>query len=91
MKIVLIGAGASPDRGSEAGITWGWAWHLAQDHDVWLVNYPEFRNEVESAFSPTIQIPGCKSFGCRMIAGSIPGGRIAAPGEYASSSTTCFG
>ena len=37
-----------PIRGSEPGQSWNWAWHLARDHEVWLVNAPEFRDEVEA-------------------------------------------
>lgn len=47
MRIVIVGHAASPDRGSEPGNSWDWAWYLSQQHDVWLVHFPEFRAEVD--------------------------------------------
>jgi glycosyltransferase involved in cell wall biosynthesis len=51
MRIVIVGHAASPDRGSEPGNSWDWAWYLSQQHDVWLVHYPEFRSEVDRYLS----------------------------------------
>jgi hypothetical protein len=47
MKILIIGHACSPYAGSEPGLTWNWAWHLAADHDVWLIAHPHFRGPVE--------------------------------------------
>jgi glycosyltransferase involved in cell wall biosynthesis len=48
MRVVIVCHAASPDhRGSEPGQSWDWAWYLSQHHDVWLVNYPEFRSEID--------------------------------------------
>jgi glycosyltransferase involved in cell wall biosynthesis len=48
VKILLIGHGCSPYRGSEPGLTWNWAWHLSQHHDIWLLAHPEFKSEVDA-------------------------------------------
>lgn len=48
MKVLLVGHACSPDRGSEAAVTWNFAWHLSRSHDVWVITHPHFRDEVES-------------------------------------------
>jgi glycosyltransferase involved in cell wall biosynthesis len=47
MKILIIGHACSPYAGSEPGLTWNWAWHLAAENDVWLIAHPHFRGPVE--------------------------------------------
>ena len=47
MKILLIGHALCPNRGSEPGTTWNWAWHLSTSHRVWVLAHPEFREEVD--------------------------------------------
>lgn len=47
MKILIIGHACSPYAGSEPGLTWNWAWHLAAGNDVWLIAHPHFRGPVE--------------------------------------------
>jgi glycosyltransferase involved in cell wall biosynthesis len=38
MRILLSAYACDPDAGSEPGIGWGWAWHLASaGHDVWVL------------------------------------------------------
>lgn len=47
MRIALIGHVCSPYLGSEPGVTWNWAVHLAKLHDVTLLTHPNFRADVE--------------------------------------------
>ena len=47
MKILLSGYICSPYRGSEGGMTWNWAWHLAKQHQVWVLTRPNTRPEID--------------------------------------------
>jgi glycosyltransferase involved in cell wall biosynthesis len=47
MKVLLVGHACCPGVGSEPGLTWNWAWHLAAHHEVWLLAHPGYRAEVE--------------------------------------------
>ncbi|MGF1607974.1 MAG: hypothetical protein ACFCUQ_01165 [Kiloniellales bacterium] len=47
MKILLSGYLCNPYRGSEAGRTWNWAWHLAKQHQVWVLTQPIARPKIE--------------------------------------------
>lgn len=47
MKILLIGHACSPSRGTELAVTWNWAWHLARDHQVWVLTHPQERPAIE--------------------------------------------
>jgi glycosyltransferase involved in cell wall biosynthesis len=47
MKILLVGHACSPDRGSESGLTWQFAWHLSRIHEVWVITDPQFRDEID--------------------------------------------
>jgi len=47
MKVVLVGHGCSPRRGSEPSFTWNWAWHLSKYHQVWVLAHPHDRAAVE--------------------------------------------
>lgn len=47
VRILLVGHACSPWYGSEPGLTWNWAWHLAAHHDVWVIAHPERRANVE--------------------------------------------
>jgi glycosyltransferase involved in cell wall biosynthesis len=51
LKILLVGHAFWPGEGSEPGITWNWAWHLCQYHDVWVITHPLHRAKVEAAIS----------------------------------------
>lgn len=51
MKVLLVGHACSPDRGSEPAVTWNFAWHLSQAHQVWVMTHPKFRDEVERYLS----------------------------------------
>ena len=46
-KILIVGHACSPGLGSEPGVTWGWAWHLSQTNQVWVIAHPEYRDRVE--------------------------------------------
>lgn len=48
MKVLLVGHACSPDRGSESGLTWHFAWHLSRAHEVWVMTDPQFQAETES-------------------------------------------
>jgi glycosyltransferase involved in cell wall biosynthesis len=50
LKILLVGHAFWPGEGSEPGLTWNWAWHLAQHHDTWVLAHPLHRETVEAAF-----------------------------------------
>jgi glycosyltransferase involved in cell wall biosynthesis len=47
LRILLVGHACSPGLGSEPGLTWNWAWHLSEHHDVWVLSHPKFRAAVE--------------------------------------------
>lgn len=47
MKILLTGHACSPYRGSEASLTWNWAWHLSRMHKVCVIAHPHNRAHVE--------------------------------------------
>ena len=47
MKILLVGHACSPNRGSEPGLTWQFAWHLSPAHEVWVMTDPRFKPDVE--------------------------------------------
>jgi glycosyltransferase involved in cell wall biosynthesis len=47
MNILITGHGCLPDAGSEPGITWNWAWHLAERHKVWVITHGAFRQSIE--------------------------------------------
>jgi glycosyltransferase involved in cell wall biosynthesis len=48
LKVLLVGHACSPGLGSEPGLTWNWAWHLAEHHQVWVIAHPLHRAAVES-------------------------------------------
>ena len=60
MRILLVGHGCNPYRGSEPGITWNWAWHLSEQHEVWLVTHPRSRDQIDRFLAsnnrPTLNI-----------------------------------
>jgi glycosyltransferase involved in cell wall biosynthesis len=47
MKILLVGHACGPDRGSEPGLTWHFAWHLSRAHEVWVMTDPQFKSDIE--------------------------------------------
>jgi len=47
MKILLVGHSCAPDRGSEPGLTWQFAWHLSQLHEVWVMTSVRSRERIE--------------------------------------------
>lgn len=51
MTVYLVAYMISPKRGSEPGMSWNWAWHLAQSVKVRVIAYPFFREETESALA----------------------------------------
>ena len=51
LKVLLVGHAFWPGEGSEAGLTWNWAWHLSEDNDVWVIAHPLHRAAVEAAFA----------------------------------------
>lgn len=47
LHILIVGHGCFPDEGSEAGVTWNWAWHLAERNRVWVIAHGFARASVE--------------------------------------------
>jgi glycosyltransferase involved in cell wall biosynthesis len=54
MKILVVGHSCAPNRGSEPGLTWQFAWHLSRLHEVWVMSSARFRDAIEEqlALSP---------------------------------------
>ncbi|WP_431266719.1 glycosyltransferase family 4 protein [Dankookia sp. P2] len=48
MKILIAGHGCCPGVGSEPGVTWNWAVHLAADNDVWVITHEHFKPAIEA-------------------------------------------
>ncbi|HEX6186942.1 MAG TPA: glycosyltransferase family 4 protein [Pyrinomonadaceae bacterium] len=53
MKILLVGHSCAPNRGSEPGLTWQFAWHLSQLHEVWVMTSARFREPIEKQLALT--------------------------------------
>jgi hypothetical protein len=51
MKVLLVGHACCPDRGSEPGLTWNWAWHLSQIHEIHVLTHPQHREEIVAYLS----------------------------------------
>jgi glycosyltransferase involved in cell wall biosynthesis len=49
LRILLVGHACAPDAGSEPGLTWNWARHLAERHEVCVIAHPQHRAEVDSS------------------------------------------
>lgn len=47
MKVLLVGHGCAPNRGSEPGVTWNWAINLAEKAKVWVITHEFFRPAIE--------------------------------------------
>jgi glycosyltransferase involved in cell wall biosynthesis len=47
MNILLIGYTCEPGIGSEQGVGWNWAWHLAERNAVWVIAHGFYRTVVE--------------------------------------------
>ncbi|HZD51408.1 MAG TPA: glycosyltransferase family 4 protein [Woeseiaceae bacterium] len=54
LKILLVGHAFWPGEGSEPGITWNWAWHLSEYHEVWVLAPPLRKAAVEAALAGRI-------------------------------------
>jgi glycosyltransferase involved in cell wall biosynthesis len=37
LNVLIVGHGCVPNMGSEGGVTWNWAWHLAERNRVWVI------------------------------------------------------
>ena len=48
LRVLIVGHSLCPEKGSEPGLTWNWAWYLSALHEIWVIAHPEFREEVES-------------------------------------------
>jgi glycosyltransferase involved in cell wall biosynthesis len=51
LKVLLVGHAFWPGEGSEAGLTWNWAWHLSEDHDTWVIAHPLRRGAVDAVMT----------------------------------------
>jgi hypothetical protein len=47
LHILIVGHACFPNMGSEAGVTWNWAWHLAERNRVWVIAHGFARPLVE--------------------------------------------
>jgi glycosyltransferase involved in cell wall biosynthesis len=47
LHILIVGHACHPAMGSEAGVTWNWAWHLAEENRVLVIAHGFFRPLVE--------------------------------------------
>jgi glycosyltransferase involved in cell wall biosynthesis len=47
LSILIVGHACFPNMGSEAGVTWNWAWHLAERNRVWVIAHGFARPSVE--------------------------------------------
>jgi glycosyltransferase involved in cell wall biosynthesis len=47
LHILIVGHACFPEMGSDAGVTWNWAWHLAERNRVWVIAHGFFRSLVE--------------------------------------------
>lgn len=53
MKILLAGHACAPNRGSEPGLTWQFAWHLSGRHEVWVMTNARFKEVIEQQLKST--------------------------------------
>jgi len=53
MKVLMIGRGCNPYSGSEPGLTWNWAYHMAAANTVHLISFPRYVPEVDRFLSQT--------------------------------------
>lgn len=51
MRILLSAYACKPGVGSEPGVGWRWAMHLAKTHDVIVLTHERFRNDIEPALN----------------------------------------
>jgi glycosyltransferase involved in cell wall biosynthesis len=47
LYILIVGHACWPEMGSDPGITWNWAWHLAERNRVWVIAHGLARPMVE--------------------------------------------
>jgi glycosyltransferase involved in cell wall biosynthesis len=47
LNVLIVGHGCLPESGSETGIAWNWAWHLAARNRVWVITHGYFRQPIE--------------------------------------------
>ena len=47
LHILIVGHACFPNMGSEAAVTWNWAWHLAERNRVWVIAHGFARPLVE--------------------------------------------
>jgi glycosyltransferase involved in cell wall biosynthesis len=47
MRVALVGHACSPYFGSEPGLTWNWAKHLARHHEVHVVTHPQYSVDID--------------------------------------------
>ena len=51
LKILLSAYACEPNRGSEPGVGWNWARHLAREHEAWIITRSNNRAPIESALA----------------------------------------
>ena len=53
MKVLIVGHACAPNRGSEPGLTWQFAWHLSRLHEVWVMTNARFKKGIEQQLAST--------------------------------------
>ena len=53
MKVLLAGHSCAPNRGSEPGLTWQFAWHLSRQHEVWVMTNARNKAAIERQLEST--------------------------------------
>jgi len=53
MKVLIVGHACAPNRGSEPGLTWQFAWHLSRLHEVWVMTNGRFQKGIEQQLAST--------------------------------------
>ena len=48
MKVLISAYDCKPNSGSEAGNGWNWAWHLALEHEVWVLTFIGNQTAIEA-------------------------------------------
>jgi glycosyltransferase involved in cell wall biosynthesis len=51
LKVLLSAYACEPGRGSEQGVGWNWALHMAREHEVWVVTRSNNRQPIETALA----------------------------------------
>ena len=90
LHILIVGHACFPNMGSEAAVTWNWAWHLAERNRVWVIAHGFARPLVEQYMHGHPR-PNLHFIWVGPLGWWDPGGTPAPRSRGASAFTTCFG